>query len=119
MWRVQMVELLNKLYVLFDDITDMYNVYKVETINDQYMVAGGLPERFSRHAAEICTMALHLLDTVPRVSATNIPAGSLRLRIGIHTGRLRLVCSRKRCVHCRSSKPRKGDEFLGAVRGHC
>jgi len=58
----------------------------VETINDQYMVAGGLPDRYSQHAAEICTMALHLLHAVSSIATTAIPGHELRLRIGIHTG---------------------------------
>ena len=61
-------------------------VVQVETINDQYMVAGGLPDRSSDHAAEVCLMALHLLDAVSGLRFRQIPDQVLQLRIGIHTG---------------------------------
>ena len=53
------------------------------------MVASGLPERHSQHAAEICYMALHLLDAVSELRFQQIPDQTLHLRIGIHTGRYR------------------------------
>ena len=39
---MEIVELLNALYNTVDDILDDFDVYKVETINDCYMVASGL-----------------------------------------------------------------------------
>lgn len=39
---MDIVQLLNTIYVTIDDLLDDYDVYKVETINDCYMVASGM-----------------------------------------------------------------------------
>ncbi|MEQ2277310.1 Nitrogen permease reactivator protein, partial [Xenotaenia resolanae] len=84
---LQVVEMLNNLYMCFDTRIDSYDVYKVETIGDAYMVVSGLPERNGdRHADEIAKMALDLLAAVRQVSIPHMPNERLQLRAGIHTG---------------------------------
>ncbi|XP_022074322.2 uncharacterized protein LOC110968683 [Acanthochromis polyacanthus] len=84
---LQVVEMLNNLYMCFDTRIDSYDVYKVETIGDAYMVVSGLPERNGdRHADEIAKMALDLVAAVRQVSIPHMPDTRLELRAGIHTG---------------------------------
>ena len=63
------------------------DVYKVETINDSYMVASGLPERNGdRHAAEIANLCLELLFITPGIMIMHNPTLRLKLKVGIHSG---------------------------------
>ncbi|XP_042334518.1 uncharacterized protein LOC121936377 [Sceloporus undulatus] len=84
---LQVVEMLNNLYVCFDTRIESYDVYKVETIGDAYMVVSGLPERNgTKHADEIAKMALDLVAAVRQVVISHMPDRKLELRAGIHTG---------------------------------
>ncbi|XP_045535787.1 guanylate cyclase 32E-like [Papilio machaon] len=83
---MQVVDILHDLYTCCDAIISYYNVYKIEPLCDTYMVVGGLPERCSRHAAEVASLALHLLAAVPQIRIRHDPDIRLNIRIGIHTG---------------------------------
>nr|XP_006825141.1 PREDICTED: atrial natriuretic peptide receptor 2-like [Saccoglossus kowalevskii] len=73
-------------YSTFDECIDRYDVYKVETIGDAYMVVSGLPGRTDLHAWEIASMSLDLLEEAKHFIVPHLPNEKLSLRIGIHTG---------------------------------
>uniref|UniRef100_A0A8C6KY44 Guanylate cyclase n=1 Tax=Nothobranchius furzeri TaxID=105023 RepID=A0A8C6KY44_NOTFU len=84
---IEVVDLLNDLYTLFDAVLSNHDVYKVETIGDAYMVASGLPKRNgNKHAAEIANMSLNILSSVGTFHMRHMPDVPVRIRIGIHSG---------------------------------
>ncbi|XP_053387550.1 atrial natriuretic peptide receptor 1-like isoform X3 [Mercenaria mercenaria] len=84
---MQVIDLLNDLYTTFDSIIENFDVYKVETIGDAYMVVSGLPIRNGNlHAREISRMSIALLNAVLSFKIRHKPSIQLKLRIGLHTG---------------------------------
>ncbi|XP_055347158.1 atrial natriuretic peptide receptor 1-like [Paramacrobiotus metropolitanus] len=79
---MQVSSFLNELYTFVDSTLHMYDVYKVETVKDGYVVASGVPLRNGeRHAYEVVSLAQYILLELERQK--KIP---LKIRIGIHTG---------------------------------
>ncbi len=81
---VELVALLNRIFSTFDQLTDRYQLEKIKTIGDSYMVVGGLPKPRPDHMRAIANMALEMLDVIKTFhTPDNRP---IDLRIGIHSG---------------------------------
>ncbi|XP_074662965.1 uncharacterized protein LOC141915366 [Tubulanus polymorphus] len=84
---MQVIEMLNSLYKCFDSRLQSYDVYKVETIGDAYMIVSGVPERNGRqHVFEIAMLSLDLMHHITHLEIPQIAPAKLKLRIGIHSG---------------------------------
>ncbi|XP_055615471.1 uncharacterized protein LOC129761747 [Toxorhynchites rutilus septentrionalis] len=84
---MEVVAFLNDIYEMFDRRIESYDVYKIETIGDSYMVASGLPvPNGNKHVSEIATMALDLLDASCCFSIPHKANEPVQIRVGIHTG---------------------------------
>jgi adenylate cyclase len=78
------VRLLNRIFTAFDEVAERWDVEKIKTIGDAYMVASGLPIARQDHAAVVAEVALAMRDAVERIAAEQ--GIVLQLRLGIHTG---------------------------------
>uniref|UniRef100_A0A8D3C601 Guanylate cyclase n=1 Tax=Scophthalmus maximus TaxID=52904 RepID=A0A8D3C601_SCOMX len=86
---IEVVDLLNDLYTMFDAIIASHDVYKVETIGDAYMVASGVPNRNGhQHAAEVANMSLDILHSIGHFKIKHMPEIKVKIRIGLHSGPL-------------------------------
>jgi adenylate cyclase len=81
----EVVGLLDRLFTTFDELVDRYDVEKIKTIGDCYMVAAGVPRQRPDHAHALAGLALEMRECAKRC----LPDGAdhdLRLRIGISSG---------------------------------
>ena len=78
-----LIELLNRVFSGFDELSGKHGLEKIKTIGDAYMVAGGLLEPNPDHLAAMAELALAMQESV---RCLNGEFGALRLRIGLHVG---------------------------------
>jgi class 3 adenylate cyclase len=79
-----LVSLLNKMFSIFDELTNQYGLEKIKTMGDAYMVAGGLPIANKGHAQAIADLALDM--RIKLVEFNQQQQQNFAIRIGIHTG---------------------------------
>merc|ERR1719394_986190 len=82
---LQVVQLLNNMYTLFDFLCDQNAVYKVETIGDAYLIVAGCPVKAANHAIKICDMAFDMMDGISMLKDPS-NGDDIHMRIGIHSG---------------------------------
>lgn len=79
-----LVALLNKMFSIFDELTNDYGLEKIKTMGDAYMVAGGLPIASKDHAQTVADLALAM--RVKLAEFNQQQQQDFNIRIGIHTG---------------------------------
>ena len=80
----ELVNLLNEVFVVFDDLAAAAGVEKIKTIGDAYMVVGGLPTPRADHLDAVLDLAIAMCQAI---SHMRTPSGQpLQLRIGIDAG---------------------------------
>jgi adenylate cyclase len=80
---MELVGLLNQVFLCFDGLVEKYDLEKIKTIGDCYMVASGVPRRRSDHATALVDLAL---DMHAAVAGTRFGGRQLAFRIGINSG---------------------------------
>lgn len=79
----ELVARLNELFSAFDDLLDRFQLEKIKTIGDAYMVVGGL-NGGEDHAVALAELALDMLARIRELSAGR--DDGLSVRIGINSG---------------------------------
>jgi adenylate cyclase len=78
-----LVGLLNDVFECFDDLADKYELEKIKTIGDCYMVAAGVPRQRVDHAEALVNFAL---DMQAEIGKRTFGGRRLTFRIGINSG---------------------------------
>ncbi len=80
----ELVTELNELFMNFDMIIEKYQLEKLKTIGDSYMIASGLPREKKDHAERAVSCASEMLDYLS--NRNKYSANKWNMRVGIHSG---------------------------------
>lgn len=83
MSAIQLLNLLNPIFSVFDRLTERYSLERIRTINNAYLVVGGLPTRRQNRAEAIALMALDMQTAIALFNTENNQ--NFSIRIGIHS----------------------------------
>ena len=80
----ELVRRISKIFSRFDQLAERYDLEKIKTIGDAYMIVGGVPTPREDHAEAIADMALDMLEAIRQFRQDEDQP--FDIRIGIHTG---------------------------------
>lgn len=83
MTPLSLVDLLNEVFQCFDALVERYDLEKIKTIGDCYMVAAGVPRPRADHAQALVDLAL---DMRAEIGGRTFGGRKLDFRIGINSG---------------------------------
>jgi adenylate cyclase len=83
MTPMELVGLLDQVFLCFDGLVEKYDLEKIKTIGDCYMVASGVPRVRPDHATALVNLALDMQTTV---AGARFGGRQLAFRIGINSG---------------------------------
>ena len=86
----KVMAMLDNVYSRFDALAAKHGLFKVETIGDAYMCAGGIPERQADHTLRVARFALEAVKAAAQVPVDpeDMGKGFVRIRCGFHSGRV-------------------------------
>lgn len=80
----ELLSLLNDIFSTFDKLAERYDLEKIKTIGDAYMVVGGLPTPKADNVEAVALMALAMQEAISHFNRDNTQP--FEMRIGIATG---------------------------------
>jgi adenylate cyclase len=83
MTALRLVDLLNEVFQCFDSLVEKYDLEKIKTVGDCYMVAAGVPRGRPDHAKAIVRLAIDMREAVAQ---RKFGGQQLAFRIGINSG---------------------------------
>jgi class 3 adenylate cyclase/CheY-like chemotaxis protein len=87
----EVVTVLDEVFTLFDGIAERYQLEKIKTIGDAYMLVAGVPDPYPDHCATVARAALEMQERL-KIFPELLPeivqrlGTTIHVRIGIHTG---------------------------------
>jgi adenylate cyclase len=87
----KLVGIMNVIFSAFDALAEQYDLEKIKTIGDAYMLVSGLPIERDDHAEAIADVAIAMQETIDEIQhilepIKRSPEDTLNIRIGIHSG---------------------------------
>lgn len=80
----EVVDLLNAVFTRFDELAEKYQVEKIKTIGDAYMVVAGAPDPCPDHAERVVNFALEAVQELKSINERY--DFCIEVRIGINSG---------------------------------
>lgn len=79
----ELIQFLNSIFSTFDELVEKYQLEKIKTIGDEYMVAAGFPQPRDDHVEAIADLALEMQEALENIDKKS---NKIEMRTGIHTG---------------------------------